>query len=566
MKLPNQNRDSVAVKGRRKFLKQVGLAGGAAAATSAYAARVPSDTTRAENALILREISAEVEGERPPASTATNNDESLYPNKIASFSKGLPHSQLGEVDLKSYQSLLTALASQKQSDFENILIGNGQKLVNPAGAFMYDMEGADSHTFSAAPAPPFNSAQSAAEMVELYWLALARDVPFSQWSTSPIIQSAATELSGMAGYQGARDASGKVTPANIFRGTAAGCQDGPYLSQYLMQTIYVGSTPREQQYRTGMAGVDYLTNYSEWLAVQSGSLPTSTEKFDPAVQFIRNGRDLAQFVHYNYLTQAFLQASIIIFNQYPETVLFYNLYQLSNTSPYKTSRIQTPFVTFSSPHLQDWIGRVGRLALEATWYNKWAVHRRLRPEAYGGRVYNNTTGAASYPVPSSLMQSQAVKGVVQATGGALLPQAYVEGCPIYPSYPAAHAAVAAACATVAKAIFEPTAIIAPTMTLSNDGTTLIPYNDVALTIGGEINKLAWNVAMGRNWAGVNYHSDIMAGLAIGEEAAICFLEDQVNTLSETFTAFEFTKFDGTAITIAPGTGRYTGMNILTPGS
>ena len=90
--------------GRREFLFQVGgLAG--AGALSKPDARPPSliDTTRAQNALILRELAAEVEAERPPAATATNNDESLYPNKIASFSKGLPHSQLGEVNLTSYQ-------------------------------------------------------------------------------------------------------------------------------------------------------------------------------------------------------------------------------------------------------------------------------------------------------------------------------------------------------------------------------------------------------------------------------------------------------------------------------
>ena len=512
----------MAVKGRRRFLKQVGgLAGGAAAATSAYAARVP-DTSRAENALLLREISAEVEGERPAASTATNNDENLYPNKIASFSKGLPHSQLGEVELTAYQSVLTALSTQKHSDAENILIGNGRKLVNPEGAFTYDMEGGDSHTFTAAPAPAFASAQAAAEMVELYWQALARDVPFTQWSTSPVIQSAAAEINGLAGYQGPRDGSGQVTPANIFGGTATGCLTGPYISQYLMQTIYVGSTPREQLYRTGMPGADYLTNYSEWLAVQSGSLPSATEVFDPVFRYVRNGRDLAQFVHYDYLVQAFLQAAITIANSYPETVLFYNLYQLNHTSPYKTSRIQTPFTTFSAPHVEDWMGRAACLALKATWYNKWAVHRRLRPEAYGGRVYNTMTGAASYPVPTSLLHSQAVQAVVQETGGALLPQAYVEGCPLDPSYPAAHAAVAAACATVLKAIFEETSIIATTMTLSSDGTTLIPYLDTPLTIGGELNKLAFNVPMGRNWAGVNYRSDITTGYMIGEEAAILF--------------------------------------------
>ncbi len=558
----------MAVKGRRKFLKQVGgLAGGAAAATSAYAGRVPSDNSRAENALLLREISAEVEAERPAASTATNNDEALYPNKIASFSKGLPHSQLGEVQLTSYQSLLTALSTQKHSDAENILIGNGRKLVNPEGAFLYDMEGGDSHTFTAAPAPAFASAQTSAEMVELYWQALARDVPFTQWSTSPVIQSAAAEINGLAAYQGPRDAfSGQVTPATIFRGTATGCLTGPYISQYLMQTIYVGSTPREQLYRTGMPGVDYMTSYSEWLAVQSGSLPASTEQFDPVFRYVRNGRDLAQFAHYDYLTQAFLQAAIIILNSYPETVLQYNLYQLNHTSPYKISRIQTPFTTFSAPHVEDWIGRAAGLALKATWYNKWAVHRRLRPEAYGGRVYNTLTGAASYPVPTSLLHSQALQAVVKATGGGLLPQAYVEGCPLHPCYPAAHAAVAAACATVLKAIFEETSIMAPTMTLSSDGTTLISYSDAPLTIGGELNKLAFNVSMGRNWAGVNYRSDMTTGFMVGEEAAICFLEDQVNTLSESFTAFSFTRFDGTPITIAPRSGPYIGLNILTPGS
>ena len=94
------------VSGRRNFLLQVGGLAGAAAITDPISARPGPSDTRTENALMLREIAAGVEGERPAAGTATNNDESLYPNKIASFSKGLPHSQLGEVNpLTSYQSL-----------------------------------------------------------------------------------------------------------------------------------------------------------------------------------------------------------------------------------------------------------------------------------------------------------------------------------------------------------------------------------------------------------------------------------------------------------------------------
>ncbi len=96
---------------------------------------------------------------------------------------------------------------------------------------------------------------------------------------------------------------------------------------------------------------------------------------------------------------------------------------------------------------------------------------------------------------------------------------------------------------------------------SNDGTTLIPYLDTTLTIGGEINKLAFNVPMGRGLGRVNYRSDIAAGHMIGEEAAICFLQD-VNTLSEPSQVF-FTKFDGTPICFPrPERGPYAGMNLL----
>jgi len=543
----------MAKKGRRDFLLQV------------RRPSAPDGGTRAENALLLRTIAAQQQDERPPASTTTNGDEQAYPGKIANFSKGLPHSSLGEVELSAYQSLLQALSSQKHSDAESILTGGTRKLVNPEAAFAYDIEGGDSHTFTAPPAPAFSSAQAATEMVELYWQALARDVPFAQYDTSPIIQNAAAELNGLASYQGPRDSSGNVTPDTLFRGTATGCLTGPYISQYLLQTIYIGSTPHAQTFRTGVVGTDYMAGYGEWLSVQSGNQPASTEVFDPQFEYLRNGRDLAQFSHYDFLVQAFLQAAIMLVNQYPETVLEYNLYQLNNNSPYKSSRIQTPFGTFCGPQVQDWLGRAAGIALKATWYNKWAVHRRLRPEEFGGRLYNTLAGQASYPVHPILLNSQALKLAIQTNGGALLPQAYVEGAPLHPSYPSAHAAVAAACATVVKAIYEGTSLISPTVMLSSDASSIVPYNDSALFIGDELNKLAFNLAMGRNWAGVNYRSDMMAGFAIGEEAGIGFLQGQVNALSETFAGFAFTRFDGTPVTITQDSGAYAGFKNLTPG-
>jgi hypothetical protein len=569
------NRFSMSQHGRRAFLQQVGGLVGANTLAAEESdvhrpRRLPAGNARTQNAYLLREIAANFQSQRPPAPSTTNGDEALYPNLIGTYGKGLLHSQIGEVNVAAYQSMTHAISTQKHSDFSNIQLGYGRKLVNIESSFTYDLEGGDPHTITIAVPPAFASAQAAADMIEVYWQALARDVPFAQWSSSQIIHNAAAELTSLAAFQGPRDSAGAVTPANIFRGPTPGSLTGPYLSQYLLKTIYFGNTPREQMYRTGVVGADYMTDYSEWLELVSGLPPYRTEVFNQALLYIRSGRDLAQMVHWDYTYQVFLQASLILLDQHPETILNYNEYQLNNTNPYATAfpgpaRIQTGFTTFGSAHILDWVARAANLALKSTCYYKWVVHRRLRPEEFGGRIYNMLTGAASYPIHSSLMNSKALQAQIQATGNALVPQAFVEGCPLHPSYPAGHAAIAGACATIMKALCQGSSLISATVDASADGLSLIPYTDSALTIGGEIDKLAYNMIMGRIWSGIHYRSDADGGLSLGEEVAICFLQDQVNIFTETFPGFTFTKFDGTTVNIAPGAGEYAGINLLTPG-
>ena len=192
---------------------------------------------------------------------------------------------------------------------------------------------------------------------------------------------------------------------------------------------------------------------------------------------------------------------------------------------------------------------MANLALKPACYQKWAVHRRVRPEAFGGSVYNTMAGLAKYPVHSDLLNSKALAATIRNTGVSLLPQAYVEGCPLHPSYPGGHAVIAGACTTVLKALFEETDLVSGAVTSSDDGLSLIPYADEALTIGGELNKLAFNIPMGRNWAGIHYRSDNAAGLQLGEAVAITFLLDNVATLTEPFAGFQFTAFDGTPVSI-----------------
>ena len=122
--------------------------------------------------------------------------------------------------------------------------------------------------------------------------------------------------------------------------------------------------------------------------------------------------------------------------------------------------------------------------------------------------------------------------------------AYPEGCPTHPSYPAGHAAVAGACATVLKAFFDETREIPNPVVADAEGTTLLPWRGAPLTVGGELDKLAANIALGRGAAGVHYRSDSVAGRRLGEEVAMQALRELRATCPERIDAFTFTGFDG----------------------
>lgn len=61
-------------------------------------------------------------------------DEARYPNRIGSFSKGLPHDPLGEVNPYAYEALLNALASGRAADFEDVPMGARRSCAIPSAA------------------------------------------------------------------------------------------------------------------------------------------------------------------------------------------------------------------------------------------------------------------------------------------------------------------------------------------------------------------------------------------------------------------------------------------------
>jgi hypothetical protein len=145
--------------------------------------------------------------------------------------------------------------------------------------------------------------------------------------------------------------------------------------------------------------------------------------------------------------------------------------------------------------------------------------------------------------------------------------AFQEGSPMHPSYGAGHATVAGACVTMLKAYFDTSAVLvdrggevkfdryqngdtAIEFTPNGDGSVLVASagNDF-LTLEGELNKLAANISIARNMAGVHYFSDYYDSLRMGEEIALGILEEQALGYKTDPFVLSVQTFDGQTRTI-----------------
>ena len=92
------------------------------------------------------------------------------------------------------------------------------------------------------------------------------------------------------------------------------------------------------------------------------------------------------------------------------------------------------------------------------------------------------------------------------------------------------------------------------MQASADGSTLCPCASLStpLTVGGELNKLAGNIAIFRDAAGVHWRSDYTESLILGESVAIGLLQEMSLGFNEDDAFFELTRFDGDKVRIFDG--------------
>ena len=396
----------------------------------------PAGSERARMAKKQRDLATEISRLQPQAITRANGEEgdhsAPYP---ANFTKGLAHNEFGVVaEASDYSCFVEAINSPIPSLFEKGMETAETRGVDfecqpkdtnadrfewrgwesPRSGHVYELQGLDAGAVGMAPAPRIGSSELAAEMAEVYSLAILRDVPFtticsggddrlsasakdagkSVLSADDIVK----QLNSMPFFSGKKitsstplnaDENGlnrfernrrqartqspegqfdKLTTGNVFRGSTPGSLEGPYISQFLLVGaqslagggggaasfpgrdaawdlqdgfIPYGTLPIDQRTITHKNCLDYMTSWSSWRDVQNGSNFRGANLYEDNRRFITTPRDLATYVHFDALYEAYLNAALIMLAmRVPFSKGF--------PEPSPTGN-RTPFATFGGP-------------------------------------------------------------------------------------------------------------------------------------------------------------------------------------------------------------------------
>lgn len=429
---------------------------------------------------------------------------------------------------------------------------------------------AETATLRAHELPAVDSIEHLCQQIEIYWQSLLRDVPFSEYPTSPQVKAAVSEINKCVakGVWRGPIAAGfgkkpKVSPGTLFRGIGSGELEGPYVSQFLLNDFTYGGLLVEQKYLVE-ADVPPSVTAKGWLDMQhgisnAGNLKPSTERKRTV-----NGRVIGSEVHMDAVFQFYYNAAMQIV-QFPELELEDGWGKDVMRAGVKSSAWSDGGV----PDLFVSIAEVSIGALRHAWWNKWQGTMQIRPEVYAARLdqmkHPGSAAGRELRKISDDAFLQALDGAFGPTFEAIaeankvlagseqgpvlqsseqgdfrpyfLAMLYGEGSPTHPSYPAGHAVVAGACITVLKAFsrthnfkngqyrrvkWEREAVEAAS------SHELTPLGTVrGMTVIGELNKLGSNVALARDFAGVHYRSDSDFGIELGEAYALEFLRSQL---------------------------------------
>ncbi len=440
------------------------------------------------------------------------------------FSKGLPHNSEGYVLESELIKLISAIKERSFQKLSKVRLGGKLKLIQPSASWSKDIVGSYANTYEYNPPPKLCFDFIASEMVELYCMTLARDVPFSQYTNNLIIIDCCRYLNSLPKYSHIK---GQVTPYNIFRGSMDGDLQANYISQFMYR----------HKYRSYLEGYDFMKTWDTALSAQNGHIIEGSAPTRDYPRYIMTGRDLAYYTSIDEISRTYHDVSRMLWNL--------NI-PMNEGIIKETNNVEGLSVDLGRSDLESMLGLVGRSALLAAFYQGWN-NMFLRPEALGieiERIYRK--GSNIHNISSELLINPVLEAVRAINDNVLLSQVRSEGAPLCPSTPNQLATVAGAYTTILKFFFN-TKYELDVYEPNETGEMLISTG-MRVTVDDELNKLASNIGFGCSWAGINYHMDTIKGLKLGEKVAINLLQDLVQRYSIP-VCVRFRKFSTKMVTI-----------------
>lgn len=351
------------------------------------------DQNRRDNAAKQRNRATQLSTEVDHPQPEPNRDEKAP--YIFSFTKGMAHDQNGLLsDTADFEAFRAGTQDHDPATFAQARPYRGafgdtdtsalgtlkvyRRWESPTAGHAYVLEGPDPFAVQMPPAPEAGSAEFAAEMAEVYQMALHRNVGVAAFMDKALIDGltkadgtdvskackdrivddnadavkAAKCLAKMRWFAGEADDNqpdhiktrrrhgATVTPATMYRGLGEDAWATPFLSQFMVMgsggankdertqnrakgMIQYGAQKIAQMVRVAQPEKDYMTSWEDWLHVQNGLnaralLPmngSDAEFMADAYRPMARLRDLATYVHDDQLYQAYFNAALILLDE-----------------------------------------------------------------------------------------------------------------------------------------------------------------------------------------------------------------------------------------------------------
>jgi hypothetical protein len=364
--------------------------------------------------------------------------------------------------------------------------------------------------------PEDESAETAAELLEVAGAALLRDVPLEAINIHPLANRLAQILAEFA-VEGTFSTSANLTAQlcrqhgadGLFRIHAG--RRGPRLGALLAANVPSGwGAPLSFASRRRLGS--YGATADEWAALQRGNVPRP-QSLSPHPEPIATGRDIASLADQDPPIEI------------PDLIARLLLAAgASYSSRFATRPNEVPFVrNGGAVDLQCSIAEAAAPAMRCAWKLKFFGARRQRPEELWPRAI------AGELHPSFRERGQWIIDQI----GDFLPMAYAPGSPLHSDDPSGHAVLAGVGFTLLKAWFA-------------DG----PVPSLGLVrLHEELDLMASHMSWGRIWAGIHSPSSVRRGLELGQHFAIQLLNRQKAESPTVLGNTSFLSYSGQMLTV-----------------